>query len=197
MKKVFALMGCYRKNQNTNHLLEYLLEGIRENDSEINKVYVRDMKIHQCTGCDHCGRTGECVFKDDMDIIYDGLDNSDIFIFAAPIYFNSINAISKNVIDRCQKYWSNKFILGNKGIKSKSRKGIFLSVAGGPFTQSHFNGTTPILDIFFKATNINYFGNYVVSNTDKNPVKDNILIKNELFEIGKNIDNINKFSIHR
>ena len=53
------------------------------------------------------------------------------------------------------------------------------------------------MDIFFKATNINYFGNYVVSNTDKNPVKDNILIKDELFEIGKNIDNINKFSIHR
>ena len=121
MKKVFALMGSYRKNNNTNHLLEYLLDGIRENenDFEINKFYTRDLKINQCTGCDYCGKTGNCIFKDDMDIVYDNLDNSDIIIFTSPLYFSTINAISKNIIDRCQKYWSIKYSYGRdkKGIK--------------------------------------------------------------------------------
>lgn len=197
MKKVLAIMGSPRKNKNTDTLLDYLLEGIQELDYEITKVYLRDIEVRGCTGCDHCGQTAGCVFNDGMNTLYDGFDNSDIVIFAAPIYFNSINGMSKNIVDRCQRYWSLKYILGQNYKRGEDRKGIFLSVGGAPYTNDQFIATTPIMDFFFKAINVDYLGNYVVSNTDNQPIKDKKSIRNELNEIGRNIDRAESFYLHR
>ncbi len=197
MKKVLAIMGSPRRNKNTEKLLDYLLDGVRELDYEINKIIIKDLDIRSCTGCEHCGRTSNCVFKDGMQEIYDGFDTSDIVIFAAPIYFNSISALSKNVVDRCQRYWSIKYTIGDNYKRGKDRKGIFLSVGGAPFSHDHFRGAVPVMDLFFRAINCDYKGNYLVSNTDKVSIMDNIKIKNELFEIGKNIDKDESFYLHR
>ncbi|TJX13322.1 flavodoxin family protein [Tissierella creatinini] len=197
MKKVLAIMGSPRRNKNTEKLLDFLLDGIKELNYDINKIIVKELDIHSCTGCDHCGRTSECVFKDGMDLLYEGFDTSDIVIFAAPLYFNSINGLSKNIVDRCQKYWSIKYTIGDNYMRGKDRKGIFLSVGGAPYTHNHFSGTLPVMDFFFRAINCDYKVNYLVSNTDKNPIVDNVNIKNELFQIGKNIDNNESFYLHR
>ncbi|MBC8588512.1 flavodoxin family protein [Paratissierella segnis] len=197
MKKVFALMGSPRKNKNTDKLLNFLLEGIRTLDYDIEKIYIKDLDIHSCTGCDHCGKYGNCVFKDDMSIVYDGFDNSEIVIFSAPLYFNSINGMSKNIVDRCQKYWSIKYSLGKNYKRNERRKGIFLSVGGAPYTHNHFDGTVGVMDLFFKAINVDYIGNYFISNTDETPIEERIDVINEIKEIGENIDKVGNFYIHR
>lgn len=197
MKKVLALMGSPRKDKNTDKLLESLLEGIRENDYEINKIYLKDKKINPCMGCDYCAKTGDCVFKDDMEHIYDQIDNSDIIILAAPIYFNSVNGISKNLIDRCQKYWSIKYCLDGQYKRGKNRIGIFLSTGGAPFTFEQFTGGRHVMEYFFKAINANYIGNYFVANTDKVSVEKRIDVKKEVCEIGRKISEIEDFYIQK
>lgn len=197
MKKVLALVGSPRKGKNTDNLLEFLLDGIRENDYEINKIYLIDKKINPCTGCDYCGRIEACVSKDDMSSIYEGFDNSDIIILAAPIYFNSVNGMTKNMIDRCQKYWSLKYSLGKQYKRNEERTGVFLATGGAPFAYNQFNGSIAVMDYFFKAINANYKGNYFISNTDEEPVDKRLDVKEELYEIGKNIWNIKDFYLHR
>lgn len=197
MKKVLAIMGSPRRNKNTEKILDYLLEGIDQSEYEVKKIVLKDLDIHSCTGCDHCGRTSNCIFNDGMSEIYDGFDNSDFVIFAAPLYFNSINGLSKNVVDRCQRYWSIKYTLGQNYKRNEDRKGIFLSVGGAPYTHNHFNGTLPIMDFFFKAINVNHLGNYFLSNTDKFSIDDDIDLQEELYKIGKNIDTNKSFYLHR
>lgn len=197
MKKVLALMGSPRKNKFTDNLLDYLLNGMKDLNYDIKKLYLRDLKINHCTGCDNCGRTSNCVFNDDMQDIYDGFDNSDIIIFAAPIYFNSVNGLSKNVIDRCQRYWSIKYTLGQEYKRNFDRKGIFISVGGAPFSHNQFDGTIPVMDFFFKAINADYVGNFFLSNTDRINLENMSEIENELFKIGKDIDNIKNFYLHK
>lgn len=197
MKKILAIMGSPRRNKNTEKLLNNLLLGIDKSQFDVKKVILRDLDIHPCTGCDHCGRTSKCVFDDGMTEIYDGFDNSDFIIFSAPLYFNSINGLSKNLVDRCQRYWSIKYTLGQNYKRDEDRKGIFLSVGGAPYTHEQFNGALPIMDFFFKALNVEYIGNYFVSNTDKTSIDDDIAIKNELFKIGENIKEIKNFYLHR
>lgn len=197
MKKVLALMGSPRKNKNTDKLLDYLLAGIGELNYEIKKVYLKDIDVHPCTGCDHCGRTGGCVFDDGMSEIYEGFDNSDIVILAAPLYFNSINGLSKNIIDRCQKYWSIKYTLGESYKRNEDRRGMFICVGGAPYTHKHFEGALPIMDLFFKSINVQYLGNYFVSNTDRLNLDDCSKIKEELYQIGKDFDRIENFYLHR
>jgi multimeric flavodoxin WrbA len=197
MKKVLALMGSPRRNKNTETLLDYLLEGIDRSNFEVEKIILRNLNINYCTGCEHCGKTSNCVFKDDMSKIYDNFDNCDIIILASPIYFNSITGLAKNVVDRCQRYWSIKYVLGNNYKRNQERKGIFLSVGGATFSHNQFDGAVPVIDYFFKAINANYVGNYFVSNTDEIPVEDRVNIKNELYRIGREIDEHKNFYLHR
>ncbi len=197
MRKVLALMGSPRKKKNTDELLEYLLEGIRKKDYSIDKIYLADKQIYPCSGCDYCGKVEGCVSKDDMNTIYDGFDNSDIIIVAAPIYFNSVNGLTKNLIDRCQKYWSLKYSLGKEYRRTEDRIGIFLATGGAPFQHDQFNGSIPVMDYFFKSINARYKGNYFVSNTDEEPVNKRLDVKEELIEIGNNIWNIRDFYLHR
>lgn len=199
MKKVLALMGSPRKNKNSDKLLDSLLEGMETLEYDIKKIYIKDLVVHSCTGCDHCGRsgTGNCVFKDDMAEVYDAFDNSDIVIFSAPLYFNSINGMSKNIVDRCQRYWSIKYTLGQNYKRNENRRGVFLSVGGAPFTHDQFDGALPVMDFFFKAINVDYIGNYFVSNTDRAPIEERANIINEIKEIGKNIDKTKNFYLHR
>lgn len=197
MKKVLALMGSPRRSKNTEVLLDYLLDGIAETNLEVKKINIHEKEILPCIGCDYCGKTGNCALNDDMDEIYEEFDSSDIFIIAAPAYFNSLNAQTKAVIDRCQRYWSIKYRLGQAYKNTEDRIGIFMSVGGAPYRHDQFNGAIYVMDLFFKAINANYLGNYFVSNTDVLPVNEREELKDELFNIGKDITNLKDFYLHR
>ncbi len=197
MKKILALMASPRKEKNTDKLLDYLLDGIKDEDYKINKIYLKDKKINPCTGCDYCGKAGLCVIDDYMDEIYKEFDSSDIIILAAPVYFNSVNAMAKNMIDRCQKYWSLKYSLNQEYKRGQDRIGIFLSTGGAPFALDQFTGSRFVMEYFFKAINAEYKGNYLVANTDDQPIENRLDVKKELYDIGKNISNIEDFYLQR
>ncbi len=197
MKKILALMGSSRINKNTDILLDSMLKGAEDKGYEINKIYISKENISPCKGCNYCGIKGECVINDDMAKIYDYLDNSDIFILAAPLYFNTVNGMTKNLIDRCQRYWSVKYKLGGDYKRNHDRRGIFLAVGGAEYSHDQFSATIPTIDLFFKAINAKYIGNYFVSNTDNISVQERKDIKDEIYEIGYNIDEVENFYIHR
>lgn len=197
MKKILALMGSPRINKNTDTLIDLMLKGAGDKGNEINKIYISKENISPCKGCNYCGTKGECVIKDDMVKIYDYFDNSDIFILASPLYFNTVNGITKNLIDRCQKYWSIKYQLGKDYKRNNNRIGIFLSVGGAKYSHEHFSATIPTIDLFFKALNADYIGNYFVSGTDDISIGERKDIREELYKIGFNIDKIGYFHFHR
>lgn len=197
MGKILALMGSPRINKNTDALLDIMLKGAEDKGHDINKIYIIKEKISHCTGCNYCGNKGECVIKDDMVKIYDYFDNSDIFILSSPLYFNTVNGITKNLIDRCQKYWSIKYQLGKDYKRHLRRTGVFLSVGGANYSHEHFSAVIPTIDLFFRAINAEYKGNYFVSGTDHTSIGEREDIREELYKIGYNIDNINNFYIHK
>lgn len=197
MKKILALMGSPRINKNTNKILDLMLKGAEDKGHEINKIYISKENISHCTGCNYCAKKGDCIIKDDMVKIYEYIDNSHIFILAAPLYFNSINGITKNLIDRCQRYWSIKYQLGKDYKRALKRTGFFLSVGGAKYSHDHFSATIPIMDLFFKAINAEYKGNYFISGTDDTPIFERKDIEEELYEIGYNIDEIKSFNIQK
>lgn len=195
--RILAMMGSPRTKKNTNDALEYILDEIDKDTCIVTKYDLTRLDIKHCTGCDYCGLREGCIQKDDMDKLCNEFDNSDIIIFSAPLYFNSVNSLSKTVIDRCQTYWSLKYTLGKKYRNTEERKGIFLSVGGAPYTHDQFVGTIPVMDFFFKAVNAKYIGNYFVSNTDNVAIRDNEDVIKDLKNIGRNILDIEEFNIHK
>ena len=197
MKKVISIMGSPRKNKNTDILLDTFTNGVLENGYTVEKINLIEKKISPCIACGYCEKTGKCIIKDDMDEIYSLFDEGDIFVIASPLYFNTVSSFTKIVIDRCQKYFSLKYSLNEVYRKGQDRTGIFISVGGAPYSHDHFNSCIGTMDFFFKSIDAKYLGNYFVSGTDKKPVWERDDVLKEIYNMGKNIDKLSNFYLHR
>ena len=99
-KKVLILAGSPRKRGNSSLLCDEFLKGAAEAQHEVEKISVADRAINYCTGCYSCNRTGKCVQKDDMAEILGKMIAADVIVLASPVYFYTMCAQMKAVIDR-------------------------------------------------------------------------------------------------
>jgi len=129
--KVLAFFGSPRLNGNSDSLLKEALKPIEEAGHEIASFRLNTMNIKPCQNCGGCDKTGECIIKDDMSEIYKAIREADRVILASPVFFFALSAQSKIMIDRCQAFWSEKYLL-NKVIPEGTygRKGLLLLVGG-------------------------------------------------------------------
>ena len=105
-KKVLILSGSPRKDGNTDTLCNQFLKGATEAGHNVEKIFIAEKSIHLCNACYYCQRSdGICVFKDDMVEILDKMIEADVIVMASPVYFYSINAQMKALIDRCVAKW--------------------------------------------------------------------------------------------
>jgi len=99
-KKVLILSSSPRKNGNSNALCNRFMEGAIEASHQVEKVVLEEKKINYCTGCYACKGNGLCVQKDDMARILASMIAADVIVLATPVYFYTMCAQMKTVIDR-------------------------------------------------------------------------------------------------
>ncbi|MDO4554465.1 MAG: flavodoxin family protein [Lachnospiraceae bacterium] len=100
-KNILVLMTSPRKDGNTDKLADAFIEGAIENGHIVNKFYASKQKINPCMNCQYCvSHEGMCVQKDSMQEIYDAFNKADVIVLASPLYFHSISAQLKTIIDR-------------------------------------------------------------------------------------------------
>ncbi len=105
MKKILILSGSPRKGGNSDLLCDAFMKGALESGHEVTKINVADKKVAPCRACYACKGTGKCVFKDDMAEILQQMIDADVLVLASPVYFYSIDAQLKAVIDRTVSRW--------------------------------------------------------------------------------------------
>ena len=96
-----AISGSLRKSSFTEKMLDTLIDGM--GNVEVHKFFPYKMKIGPCNSCWSCwlGKSkGECVQKDDFQLIFDVYKKCDFFLLAAPVYVYGYPATVKNLIDR-------------------------------------------------------------------------------------------------
>lgn len=183
--KALVILGSPRVKMNTDILLEQVIKGLESQNVEVEKIELGKLKFDPCISCNACGKTGYCYKKDDMTGIYDKFNHSDIIVIGSPMYFNSVTAIIKAMIDRCQSFWSSKYILNESSIdKSRRRKGMFVGVGGAKQSEEGFIGAKVVMDLFFKAINTEYMYNILVDNTDEVFVGDSEELLEKAYEMG-------------
>lgn len=100
-KKVLILSSSPRKGGNSELLCEQFMSGAAESGHEVEKLFLREKKIGFCTACDYCrNHDGICTQKDDMAEILDKMMEADVLVLSTPVYFYSLNAHLKALIDR-------------------------------------------------------------------------------------------------
>lgn len=104
-KKVLVISGSPRRNGNSDQLCDAFIEGAKEAGHEVEKIEVREKKIGFCLACYACRETHQCFQKDDMVKILDKIVEADVIVMASPVYFYSIDAQMKALIDRTLPRW--------------------------------------------------------------------------------------------
>jgi len=129
--KILALNGSPRMGGNTEILLEETLKGVKEQGGEVTVYNLNSLTLRPCQHCGGCDATGRCVIQDDMQAIHKDVRTSDRIIIASPIFFFSVSAQTKMVIDRCQAFWAEKYV-HKKPVPPGpfGRKGLLLLVGG-------------------------------------------------------------------
>lgn len=106
-KKVLILSGSPRKGGNSDLLCDEFMKGTLESGNEVEKIRVAEKKIGYCRACYYCrDNGGKCVIKDDMAEIIEKMIAADVLVLASPVYFYSVDAQLKALIDRTVARWT-------------------------------------------------------------------------------------------
>ncbi len=80
-------------------------EGLRDAagpECEVEELELGRLDINHCTGCFCCWKVtpGQCVIKDDMELVRRKILESDVIMLSFPLYFFGISSKMKTMLDR-------------------------------------------------------------------------------------------------
>ncbi len=102
---ILGINGSPRPGGNTDILLDEALRGAAGCGARTEKILLNALKYVPCQECERVNDDGSCVIHDDMESVYAGVRDADALILASPIFFGSLSAQMKMMIDRFQCAW--------------------------------------------------------------------------------------------
>ena len=106
MKKVLVISASPRKGGNSDLLCDEFVRGAAEAGHEVEKLRLAEKNVGFCRGCYACVKLGKCAFDDDANGIVEKMLAADVIVLATPVYFYSMDAQLKALIDRTVSRWS-------------------------------------------------------------------------------------------
>lgn len=189
MVRVVGIFGSPRRDGNSDILLNRALEGAESGGAAVERIIIRDLKIAPCNSCGGCWEKGDCVIDDDMQKMYAKLVSADGIVVASPLYFMGVSAQMKAFIDRCQAFWSRKYIL-HLPIREGGRiaKGFFIATAARETGEGLFTGAVKTIKAFFHVLDTQYAGDLLCAGLEEKgaAIKRQDLLQ-QVFDAGKKL----------
>ncbi len=90
------------KNETWENYLDGIERGLIASGSRVTRFTLRDLEIKPCTGCFTCWHTtpGRCRRRDDMEKLYPAVLGADVTVWASPLVWGNVSALTKIVQDR-------------------------------------------------------------------------------------------------
>lgn len=99
--KIVIVNGSYRKNGATAIILNEMYQQLEKfSDVDVQMVHVADLELNYCVGCGICYKTGECIYKDDIEKLSQNIGTADGVILGSSTYASNVSGQMKVVIDR-------------------------------------------------------------------------------------------------
>ena len=117
--KAIGIVGSPRKGGNTEILTKHTLKAIAEEGLDTELIRLAGLDIRPCNACMVCKDEERCPIDDDLWPVYIKMKEADAIILASPVYFSSVTALLKGLMERAG------FIAAFSG-------GVFQGKVGGP-----------------------------------------------------------------
>ena len=154
--KTVILFGSPRKNGNTIQLVQTMTDALKNKGHSVRMLSLNDLNVRPCQGCYTCVKKGSCNIKDDMKGIRKYILESDLIVYATPIYWFGPSAQLKLVMDR-----SIAFMDGDYNSRITGKKAVTLLT----FADNNMDTCRPALEMFketFGILKLSYAGNIEV-----------------------------------
>ena len=146
MLNVLTIHASPCRDRNSDTMLSRYVDALAQSATiQETPLYVSELTITPCTACDACRENGVCPIDDDMGSVIQMLMEADIVVVATPVYFCSVPAALKCLIDRCQPLYYRKY-LHNTVMKKK--KGVLLACCENEINDP-FTGVEKPIEAFF------------------------------------------------
>ena len=112
---IVVITGSPRKKGNSFAMTDAFIKEAERLGHKVERFDAAFMKLGGCHACMTCYKTGKaCSFDDDFNIIAPAVLNADAVIYTMPVYWYSIPAQIKCVIDRIFS-----LVVGGKNVAGK------------------------------------------------------------------------------
>ncbi len=105
MKNVLVISASPRQGGNSDLLCDEFVRGATEAGHRVEKIRLAEKNVGFCTGCYACQKLKRCVKDDDANDLVEKMLCADVIVLATPVYFYSMDAQLKALIDRTVSRW--------------------------------------------------------------------------------------------
>lgn len=104
-KKIVVITGSPRKNGNSFAMTDTFIKVAEEKGHTVTRFDAAMKNVGGCHACETCFKTGKaCSFDDDFNTIAPAILEADVIVYSTPIYWYSIPAQIKGVMDRIYSF---------------------------------------------------------------------------------------------
>ena len=186
--KVLGISTSPRASANSDLLLQQALAGAESAGAETEYIRLRDLNIAPCIECNSCYKKGVCRVEDDYQMLSSKMLEADRLIFATPIFFMTVCAQAKALIDRCQCLWARKYVLKQPlQTIGRDRRAMVIAV-GGTKSKKMFESVRLTAKYFLDVLEMNYAANLFVNKIDEpGRIKKHPTAMDEAFRLGRDL----------
>lgn len=114
-KRVVVITGSPRRKGNSFAMTEAFVKAAEAKGHTVTRFDAALSNVGGCRACETCFSTGKaCSFDDDFNTVAPTIEAADVVVFTMPVYWYSIPAQIKGVIDRIYS-----LVVGGKDIAGK------------------------------------------------------------------------------
>ena len=185
--KIIGYAASPRKEGNTVWTVDQILEGAKEQGAETEAWYSGGLDIKPCKGCLGCVKSGRCVIDDDMQKLYNALEQADGLVLGSPVYMGQMSAQAKIFTDRLFAFITPRFSPHFKE-EHAGKKLILVFTQGNPdpnMFQTYFDYTKNM----FQLLEFDVKSMKVIAGTRNGPVNERTQLRATLKEVGSLLAN--------
>ncbi len=162
--KILLISGSPTADGSTEILLRHIgkriSDDLRSNSTaEVEFVRLNELKFIPCQSCARSPEPEVCFYEDELWPVYKSLIDADIVVLGSPVFFDSVSAQTKMLIDRCSCFrppdFANETDRNFKKLGFRRRLGAGVLVAG---ERGRFDLARSVMKGFFEWTEIEATG---------------------------------------
>ncbi|NEU04858.1 flavodoxin family protein [Clostridium senegalense] len=166
--KTLIFNGSPRKNGDTMALVNELINNLK---GEYKIINAYKCNIKPCIDCRYCWENDGCCLNDEMQEVYNYIQECDNILIASPLYFSELTGQLLAVTSRLQTYFCARLFRNKMLIKNEKKGGVILVGGGDGNTGNAYKTACTILH----HMNSREIAPVVYShNTNNIPAKDDI-----------------------